>query len=160
MRLKKYIQMTIDLEVQNVDSFSEAPSQKQFEQWAKAALHEHDPAELLIRLVGRKESQYLNARYRNIDKATNVLSFSSDLPSELGLSILGDLVICAPLVELEAAEQGKNVQAHWAHLTVHGILHLLGYDHENDQQAEQMEALEIEILNDLGFPDPYGAQSI
>jgi len=155
MRLKLQNQMMIELEVQNIDSFTDVPSERQFEQWAEVVLREYDSAEFVIRLVGIEESRQLNGRYRNVDKATNVLSFCAELPPELGLHQLGDIVICAPLVCSEAVEQKKPIQSHWAHLTVHGILHLLGYDHLNDQEAGQMEALEIEILNDLGFPNPY-----
>ena len=111
--------------------------------------------ELLIRLVGYEESRSLNSRYRNIDKATNVLSFSADLPAEVELCLLGDIVICAPLVASEAADQGKPLKSHWAHLTIHGVLHLLGYDHLGDEEATQMEALEIGILGALGFLNPY-----
>ena len=108
-----------------------------------------------MRLVGREESRQLNGQYRGIDKPTNVLSFPADLPGDIGIPLLGDLVICAPLVESEALEQGKAVLDHWAHLTVHGILHLLGYDHQDDSGAREMESLEIRLLQELGVPDPY-----
>lgn len=155
MRPKQANPMTIDLEVQNIESFAEVPSKQEFEQWAEAALRELAAPELVIRLVGNNESRSLNSRYRNIDKATNVLSFSVDLPPEIELCLLGDIVICAPLVASEAAAQGKSLKSHWAHLTIHGVLHLLGYDHLDDEEAGQMEALEIEILDGLGFPNPY-----
>jgi probable rRNA maturation factor len=147
--------MTIDIEVQNLTSFESAPSRRPFEQWAGAALGRITDAELLIRLVDRQESSQLNARYRDRDKATNVLSFSADLPEEVGLPLLGDIVICAPLVVEEAQARNTNTEAHWAHLTIHGVFHLLGYDHQSDEAAAEMEALESEILLSLGFPDPW-----
>jgi len=118
-------------------------------------LHEHGDAELLIRLVDRQESRELNAQYRHKNKATNVLSFPADLPEEIGLRLLGDIIICAPIVADEAREQHKTAEAHWAHLTIHGILHLLGHDHQAEEEASEMESLEIRILQSLGFPDPY-----
>ncbi len=147
--------MMTDIEVQNVTSFSPVPSTQQFEQWAGAALGKITDAELLIRLVDRQESSRLNARYRQQNKATNVLSFPADLPQELGLPLLGDIVICAPLVVEEAQAQNTSTEAHWAHLTIHGVFHLLGFDHQCDEDAAKMELLESEILRSLGFPDPY-----
>jgi len=147
--------MMIDIEVQNVTSFAPVPSRLQFEQWAGAALGEITDAELLIRLVDRQESSQLNARYRDQNKATNVLSFPADLPQEVGLPLLGDIVICAPLVAEEAQAQNTSAEAHWAHLTIHGVFHLLGYDHQSYEDAARMEPLESEILRSLGFPDPY-----
>jgi probable rRNA maturation factor len=97
----------------------------------------------------------LNSQYRNQDKPTNVLSFPADLPAELELPDLGDIIICAEIVEQEAATQKKSLKSHWAHMTVHGILHLLGYDHINDSDATKMEALETQILLKLGFIAPY-----
>jgi probable rRNA maturation factor len=145
----------LDIAVQNATSFTPVPSDQQFERWASAALHKHGDAELLIRLVDRQESRQLNARYRHQNKATNVLSFPADLPEEVGLALLGDIVICAPIVAEEARDQYKSAEAHWAHLTVHGILHLLGHDHEAADAASEMESLETGILLSLGFPDPY-----
>jgi probable rRNA maturation factor len=147
--------MMIDIEVQNVTSVAPVPSRLQFEQWADAALGKITDAELLIRLVDRKESSQLNERYSDKDGATNVLSFPADLPEEVGLPLLGDIVICAPLVSEEALAQNSSVEAHWAHLTIHGVFHLLGYDHQSDEDAAEMESLESEILLSLGFPDPY-----
>ncbi len=132
------------------------PEPAQFEQWAQAALDgRRDDWELTIRLVDEAESQQLNRDYRQADRPTNVLSFPVDLPPGIDLPLLGDLVICAPVVAREAAEQGKPEQAHWAHLTIHGVLHLLGYDHMNNDEAEVMEAEERVILARLGYPDPY-----
>jgi probable rRNA maturation factor len=149
------IKVQIDIAVQNATSVISVPSKKQFERWASAALHEHGDAELLIRLVDRQESRQLNARYRHKDKATNVLSFAADLPEEVGLKLLGDIIICAPVVVEEAEVQHKTVEAHWAHLTIHGILHLLGHNHQAKEETFAMESLETGILQFLGFPDPY-----
>ncbi len=124
--------------------------------WIAAALRdEREQAEVSVRLVDQEESRELNRRYRGRDNPTNVLSFPADLPPELGLPLLGDLVICAPVVKREAGEQNKSEEAHWAHMLVHGTLHLLGYDHIDDTEAEVMETLETRILTDLGYPPPY-----
>lgn len=124
-----------------------------------AALHAGEPLELAIRLVGEDESRALNHDYRGKDKPTNVLSFPAELPemvlSELDERPLGDLVICAPVVAREADEQGKALAAHWAHMTVHGLLHLLGHDHVEAVDAAVMEPLEIAILARLGWDNPY-----
>lgn len=146
----------IPLDIQIATAHPRLPSAEDFTRWVAAAL----PAaqqhwELTIRLVDEAESQELNHTYRHKDKPTNVLSFPSDLPPELNIPLLGDLIMCAPLVESEAREQGKTASAHWAHLTVHGCLHLLGYDHQDDIEAEAMEAMETRILDGLGFADPY-----
>ena len=141
--------------VQNATSFTSVPSDQQFARWAGAALHQHGDAELLIRLVDRRESRQLNTRYRHKNNATNVLSFPADLPEEVGLALLGDIVICAPVVAEEARDQHKTAEAHWAHLTIHGILHLLGHDHQLEEEAAEMESIESKILKSLGFPDPY-----
>lgn len=111
--------------------------------------------EITIRIVSAQESQELNSTYRGKDKPTNVLSFPFEQPPGLDLPILGDLVVCHDVVEQEANEQQKPIVAHWAHMLVHGTLHLLGYDHINDEEAEQMESLEVEILDNLGIDDPY-----
>ena len=137
------------------------PSAASFRRWAAAACEGRImKADLAIRLVDDKEGRSLNRHYRGKDYATNVLSFPAELPAgvDMPMPLLGDLVICAPVVEREAGEQGKQVNAHYAHLTVHGILHLLGWDHEDDRDAECMEALEREILAGLGIEDPYRAQ--
>nr|WP_275099954.1 rRNA maturation RNase YbeY [Sedimenticola hydrogenitrophicus] len=128
----------------------------QFQAWAEAALHGRlERAELVVRIVDREESRQLNREYRGKDSPTNVLSFPFEAPAVVANDLLGDLVICAPLVAEEAAEQGKPLEAHWAHLLVHGVLHLLGFDHINDPEAETMEGLEVEILESLGYSDPY-----
>jgi len=110
---------------------------------------------VLIRLVDETEGARLNADYRGKNYPTNVLSFPFEVPPGIPNTHLGDLVICAPVVVGEAVAQGISVEAHWAHLTVHGVLHLLGYDHLEDDEAERMEAEEIRILETLGFPNPY-----
>lgn len=136
------------------------PSSASFRKWAAAALESRiREADLSIRIVGEEEGRSLNRHYRGKDYATNVLSFPAELPEGLPegvrLPLLGDLVICAPVVAREAAEQGKRVNDHYAHLTVHGTLHLLGWDHEDEADAEAMEALERGILAALGVADPY-----
>ena len=139
------------------------PAAVSFRKWVAAALKNRiREADLAIRIVDAKEGRALNHHYRGKDYATNVLSFPAELPEGLPkgvkLPLLGDLVICAPVVAREAKEQGKPLAAHYAHLTVHGALHLLGWDHEDDKEAEAMEQLEREILADLGLPDPYAGE--
>ena len=132
------------------------PAAVSFRRWAAAAAQGRiKRADLAIRLVDAKEGRALNRHYRGKDYATNVLSFPVELPEGVTLPLLGDLVICAPVVAKEALEQGKPLAAHYAHLTVHGVLHLLGLDHEDDREAEAMEQLERDILARLGLPDPY-----
>lgn len=134
------------------------PSAASFKRWAAAACEGRiRKADLAIRLVDSKEGLSLNRHYRGKDCATNVLSFPAELPTgvELPMPLLGDLVICAPVVAREAEEQGKPLNAHFAHLTVHGVLHLLGLNHEDDREADAMELLEREILAGLGYADPY-----
>jgi probable rRNA maturation factor len=145
----------IDLAVQRASAHQPLPDDEDFERWVRAALPERETAELTIRIVDEDESRALNRRYRDKDRATNVLSFPADLPGELGIGLLGDIVICAPRVAAEAREQGKAERAHWAHLTVHGVLHLLGYDHQRDSDAKEMEELEVRLLAALGHDDPY-----
>ena len=138
------------------------PSAVSFRKWVAAALAGRiREADLAIRIVGAREGRALNRHYRGKDYATNVLSFPAEvalgvkLPKGVRMPLLGDLVICAPVVAREAKEQGKPLAAHYAHLTVHGALHLLGWDHEDAREAECMERLEREILADLGIEDPY-----
>ncbi|MGH8441130.1 MAG: rRNA maturation RNase YbeY [Pseudomonas sp.] len=133
------------------------PTEEQFRQWCELALRQRTAdSEMTIRLVDEAEGRELNHTYRHKDYATNVLSFPADVPDDmLDIPLLGDLVICIAVVEREAAEQGKALEAHWAHLVIHGCLHLLGYDHIDDDEAEEMEALERELLAELGHPDPY-----
>ena len=132
------------------------PAAVSFRKWVAAALDGRiREADLAIRLVDDREGLALNRHYRGKDQPTNVLSFPADLPKGVKLPLLGDLVICAPVVAREAFEQRKPVNAHYAHLTVHGVLHLLGWDHEDEREAECMEQLEREILATLGIGDPY-----
>ena len=136
------------------------PAAVSFRRWVAAALDGRiREADLAIRIVGAREGRALNRHYRGKDYATNVLSFPAELPEGLPegvrMPLLGDLVICAPVVAREAKEQRKPLAAHYAHLTVHGALHLLGWNHEDEREAEAMERLEREILAGLGLPDPY-----
>ncbi|EIL99690.1 rRNA maturation RNase YbeY [Rhodanobacter sp. 115] len=136
------------------------PAAASFRRWVDAALRgakRRKATELSIRIVDTAEGRALNRDYRGKDYATNVLSFEAELPPGVKLPLIGDLAICAPVVAREAAEQGKRERDHWAHLTVHGVLHLLGYDHIEDADAEVMEALETRVLADLGIADPYAA---
>ena len=122
---------------------------------ATARKQRRTEAELSIRLVDEAESRELNRHYRGKDRPTNVLSFPAELPPVVQSPLLGDLVICAPLVVQEAQDQDKETLHHWAHLVVHGVLHLVGYDHQNETEAATMEAAEREILAGMGLPDPY-----
>ncbi len=132
------------------------PAPASFKRWAEAACQGRiKRADIAIRVVDEKEGRALNKHYRGKDYATNVLSFPAELPEGVTLPVLGDLVICAPVVAKEAVDQGKPLAAHYAHLTIHGVLHLLGLDHDNDTEALVMEAIEREILADMGYPDPY-----
>lgn len=132
------------------------PAPISFRRWVETALRGRiRHADLAIRIVDEAEGRALNRHYRGKDYATNVLSFPAELPPGVTLPVLGDIVLCAPVIAQEAAEQGKPLIAHYAHLTVHGVLHLLGLDHDDPREAEAMEALEREILSELGFPDPY-----
>lgn len=134
------------------------PSPVSFRRWAEAALQERvRRADLAIRVVDEREGRALNRHYRGKDGATNVLSFPAELPEGVKLPVLGDIVMCAPVIAREARAQGKELAAHYAHLTVHGVLHLLGWDHANTLEAEAMEALERQILDSLGYDDPYEA---
>jgi probable rRNA maturation factor len=135
------------------------PELSEFQCWTEAALVRYAKSfELTIRLVNSDESRQLNHQYRGKDKATNVLSFPFDVPDGIELDLLGDLIICVDVVEQEAAEQYKCINAHWAHMVVHGCLHLLGFDHIDDDEAEEMEALETKIITGLGIAAPYEMQ--
>ncbi|WP_194089761.1 rRNA maturation RNase YbeY [Vibrio hibernica] len=149
--------MSIELDLQIVVKNDDAlPSQDQFQQWLDAVIPLFQPqAEVTIRIVETDESQQLNRDYRGKDKPTNVLSFPFEAPPEVKIDLLGDLIICQQVVEKEAVEQNKPLNAHWAHMVIHGSLHLLGYDHMEDEEAEEMESIETEIMQKLGFDDPY-----
>ncbi|WP_296026642.1 rRNA maturation RNase YbeY [uncultured Aggregatibacter sp.] len=147
--------MIIDLQIA-CEQESGLPTAEQIEQWATAAVQpQSDEVEMTVRIVDEAESHALNLNYRGKDRPTNVLSFPFECPDEVELPLLGDLVICRQVVEREAQEQEKPLMAHWAHMVVHGSLHLLGYDHIEDDEAEEMESLETQIMTGLGFADPY-----
>lgn len=148
--------MAITLDLQLASTADNLPNEAQVQQWLNAAILPFQAeAEVTVRIVDHAESQQLNFDYRSKDKPTNVLSFPFQCPPGIELPLLGDLVICAPVVAAEAAEQHKSLQAHWAHMVIHGCLHLLGFDHINDDDAEQMEAEEVTILQQLGINNPY-----
>ncbi|WP_281223467.1 rRNA maturation RNase YbeY [Photobacterium sanguinicancri] len=154
--------MAIYLDLQHATENQDGlPSEADFQQWLNAAvtLFKAD-AEVTIRLVDEEESHALNHEYRGKDKSTNVLSFPFEAPPGVELDLLGDLIICRQVVEKEAKEQNKTLNAHWAHMVVHGSLHLLGYDHIDDEEAEEMEALETEIMQRMGFSDPYADDNL
>lgn len=132
------------------------PTEADFQRWLEAVLPQFQPeSEVTIRVVDKAESHELNHTYRGKHKPTNVLSFPFEAPPGIELPLLGDLIICRQVVEQEAREQEKALEAHWAHMVIHGSLHLLGYDHIEDDEAEEMESLETEIMLALGYPDPY-----
>ncbi|HHF6184738.1 TPA: rRNA maturation RNase YbeY [Haemophilus influenzae] len=148
----------VDLQIatENIEGL---PTEEQIVQWATGAVQpEGNEVEMTVRIVDEAESHELNLTYRGKDRPTNVLSFPFECPDEVELPLLGDLVICRQVVEREAAEQEKLLMAHWAHMVVHGCLHLLGYDHIEDDEAEEMESLETQIMQGLGFDDPYLAE--
>ena len=156
--------MSISLVVQRMTAEEQTPDDQDFQEWVEAVLRNRQPrADVNIRLVDEDEGLQLNSTYREQDHATNILSFPAELPeqlqsmleSETGSRPLGDLAICVPVVNREACEQDKPVLHHWAHLVIHGVLHLLGHDHSQASQARKMEQLETEILASLGVPDPY-----
>jgi len=147
---------TIHVDVDNACDAQDVPDDASFLHWVSCALQgERNRADVAIRIVDEQESAALNAQYRQKNTATNVLSFSSGLPEDYEPPILGDLAICADVVRREAQQQHKNLTAHWAHMVIHGTLHLLGFDHIDEPDAVVMEAREITILATLGFTDPY-----
>ena len=148
--------MTVELDIACKKSI---PAEALFQRWTAAALPDSS-AIVSIRIVDTVESAHLNQVYRDKSGPTNVLSFPFEVPEGVPNDLLGDLAICAPLVEKEAREQGIPAEAHWAHLVVHGILHLRGYRHGEDAEAEAMEALERDILAELGYPNPYAAETV
>ena len=147
--------VTLDLQI--ASTAPHLPSYEQLLTWCQTALQQRTAtSELTIRIVDLAEGLALNSQWRGKDYATNVLSFPADIPEGvLDIPLLGDLVICAPVVAQEANEQHKSLEAHWAHLVLHGCLHLLGFDHIEDDEAEEMESLEQQMMAELGHPDPY-----
>ncbi|MCG8436282.1 MAG: rRNA maturation RNase YbeY [Gammaproteobacteria bacterium] len=146
----------IHVDVQIAGVFSEIPSEERLANWASETLEQVSAdAEVVIRVVDENESAQLNSRYRDKPGPTNVLSFPAEAPPGVEAALLGDIVVCAPVVAREAAEQAKEPEAHWAHMVVHGALHLLGHDHREKEEAEKMEALETRILGRLGYSNPY-----
>lgn len=144
------------VQVQYATERKGVPSAGELRRYATAALSGRlQRAEVLIRVVGENESAELNRSYRGKDAPTNVLSFPFEPPPGVPSALLGDVIVCAAVVRREAKEQGKPARAHWAHMVVHGCLHLLGYDHQDDEQAQEMESLETDILARLGIEDPY-----
>lgn len=153
--------MTHQVDVQIACDEDDLPGSAELHTWACAAVADlREDAELTIRIVGETEIERLNNDYRKKLGATNVLSFPFDAPAGVDLPLLGDIVICAPIVRREANEQSKSVTSHWAHMVVHGTLHLLGFDHEQAREAREMEAMETRILADLGFDNPYESRGI
>jgi len=148
--------VTIDLEVQIATTAKTLPHPAQIKQWVSEALSEiEQDVELLIRIVDKEEIHDLNKRYRKKDKPTNVLSFPHKMIADFDFMTLGDIILCAPVIEEEASQQGKDLFAYWAHMVVHGCLHLLGYMHDDHESANIMEGLETEIMLKLGLPAPY-----
>lgn len=147
--------LELDLQIATEDT-ANLPNEADFKRWVEKALPDSDEEfEVTIRIVDEEESHALNHEYRGKDKSTNVLSFPFEAPPGLELPLLGDLVICTQIVAKEAAEQDKELFHHWAHMTIHGILHLRGYDHINDDEADEMESIETELLASLSISDPY-----
>jgi probable rRNA maturation factor len=144
------------IEIQTVFASAGQPDQQQIQLWVDTALADIErDTEIVVRIVDEQESAELNETYRHKPGATNILSFPVEIPEGIDLNLLGDLVICAPVLEREAQQQGKILAHHWAHIIIHGVLHLLGYDHIDDEQAEEMENIEIALLQKLNIQNPY-----
>jgi len=144
------------LDIQRIYQIEGLPTDGQFNEWVDAALSdENQGCEIVIRIVDVNESSALNQQYRQKPGSTNILSFPFDPPENIDLNLLGDLVICAPIVEKEAQQQSKTICDHWAHITIHGVLHLQGFDHIEEREAEAMEEQEITILHSLNLNNPY-----
>ncbi len=144
------------LDIQRIHQTESLPTDNQFSEWVNAALFdENQDSEIVIRVVDEYESAMLNQQYRKKQGPTNILSFPFDPPKSIDLNLLGDLVICASVVEREAQQQNKISSDHWAHITIHGVLHLQGFDHLEEHEAEVMEAQEITILYSLNLNNPY-----
>ena len=151
--------MTIILDIQSASTSEDAPDEQSIKRWVGAVIDSNQgDTELIVRIVDEPEGKLLNETYRGVSGATNVLSFPFENQTPEALPLIGDIVVCAPIVEREAQQQNKDLNAHWAHMIIHGVLHLLGYDHQNDSEAAVMEGLETEIMQKLGFPPPYACQ--
>jgi probable rRNA maturation factor len=149
---------TLTVDFQLVSATPGVADEADMKVWAQAAWQGAEDSEVTVRVVDAAESQALNHQYRGKDAPTNVLSFPFEAPPGIPVALAGDLVICAPVVEREAREQNKPLNAHWAHMVIHGILHLQGFDHITDEDASVMEELEIRLLAQLGFSNPYEAE--
>ncbi|NOQ68659.1 MAG: rRNA maturation RNase YbeY [Gammaproteobacteria bacterium] len=151
--------MTISVEISISENIppgeNDVPEPALLQDWATAAYLNSVPAIASMLVTDIDEMQQLNKQYRDKDKPTNVLSFPMQSPVEAGVFLLGDIALCAPVIKQEARQQSKSEMSHWAHMVVHGMLHLQGYDHIKNDEAEEMEQLEIKILNQLGFSNPY-----
>jgi len=145
----------VDVDLQIAIDDANLPDAEMIRDWVNAVVDQDKPAELTVRIVDEAEMTVLNATYRHKNAPTNVLSFPFEADVPLDVALLGDVVICAPVVAREAIEQHKSVEAHWAHLVIHGVLHLLGYDHHSDVEAEKMESREIQLLHQFGYANPY-----
>lgn len=151
--------MTIILDIQSASSSEDTPDEQSIRRWVGAAMNSKmGDTELSVRIVDEDEAKLLNETYRGAKGPTNVLSFPFENETPEPLPLIGDIVVCAPVVAREAQQQNKDLSAHWAHMIIHGVLHLLGYDHQDDAEAAIMEAHETEIMQKLGFPPPYACQ--
>ena len=148
--------MKIKVDIQRATNTPDIPENRQLRKWARTALSDYDKdAELTIRIVDEKEGTELNRKWRKAKGPANVLSFSYEDNNRIAGGLLGDIIICAPVIRREALEQKKSLASHWAHMVIHGALHLLGYDHIKTKDAREMERLEIRLLESLGYTDPY-----
>jgi len=148
--------ITVDVSISDsIESADEVPDPSQFQSWASAAYLENNSAIVSLLINSADEIQQLNKEYRGKDKSTNVLSFPMQSPEEVDICLLGDVVLCAEVIKQEAEQQAKTEASHWAHMVVHGMLHLQGYDHIKDDEAQIMEQLEIKILKNIGVDSPY-----
>lgn len=148
----------LEVDIQQACKADGLPDDEQLTRWANAGWRGESASEVTLRIVDEDESAELNGQYRQKDYPTNVLSFPFEQPEGIEVPLAGDLVICAGVVAREAQEQHKTLDAHWAHMVIHGMLHLQGYDHIDDREAEEMEALEVRLLAELGFSNPYLAE--
>ena len=151
----------LDLTIQQASTHPQCPDEGSIRKWITLALAQ-DPksAEITVRIVDEEECAELNTQFRNRQGPTNVLAFPYDCTAQDGVDLYGDIVICAPVVARESKEQHKDLQSHWAHMVIHGTLHLMGYDHTEKKDAETMEALECSLMDNLGYNNPYLEQQI